>query len=102
MHVQDENTDNCSCLAQLALGSAAVSPVIASRLDGGSGGRIIGSLSSSLLVVVGGRALGLSLGDIGSETDPRTEPENRIKDVNTGEGIDVTEASSSWPHGHCY
>ena len=101
MHVQDENTDNCSCLAQLALGSAAVCPIIASRLLGRSG-RIVGSLSSSLLVVVGGRALGLSLGDIGSETDPRTEPENRIKDVNTGEGIDVTEASSSWPHGHCY
>lgn len=103
MHVQNENTDNCSCLAQLALGSASVCPIIAS----GFGGLVIGSLGGGLGVGAGrlvgaARALGLSLGDVGSETDPSTEPENRIEDVDTGEGVDVTEASGSWPHRHCH
>lgn len=103
IHIQNENTNNCSCLAQLALGRVSVCPIIASGL----GALLLGSLGGGFgvrfgLVVGAARALGLSLGDIGSEADPSTEPKNRIENVDTGEGIHVTEASGTWPHWHCH
>jgi hypothetical protein len=106
-NVQDKDANDRGCFAQLALGCASVCPVIASSLGVavfigiGPPGVTGFGVGGFLVFIAAGGALGLSLGDIGCQTDPGTEPKKRVEDIDTGEGVDVTEASSSRPHWYC-
>jgi hypothetical protein len=99
-NIQDNNPNNGSRFAKLALSSTSISPIITTGL-GRTAITVRSPLSRRLriLVFVGRRTLRLPDSNIRSKTNPSTSPENSIEDVNTGKSVNVSEPASARPHG---
>jgi tRNA(Phe) wybutosine-synthesizing methylase Tyw3 len=104
LHVQDKDTNNGSRLAKLALSSTSISPVITSSLRTAITirrplrRRLRIRARLRVLVTAIRRPLRLALRNIRRKTNPSTSPENRIEDIDTGKGVNVSEAAGARPH----